>query len=117
MRTRTIEIGGKEYYIAHSVSVPMGIKERGLNIADLKDHPTDELIFAILAEQLRAGYEWAKLSGKVDVNEPPAEKALTYLLGTDDLAALVPAILEVITGVRYVEAEPEKKTRARASAG
>lgn len=116
MRTRTIELNGKEYWITYSVSVELALEAKGLKPADIVKNPTTTLVFDMLMEMLRAGYRWAKKAGK-DPLEPPKDDDLADALDMAELHEIVLIMGEVASGKRNVEAEPEKKTKARASAG
>lgn len=117
MRTKLVNLLGKEYWLAHSAQSQMNLeafrRQPGFSVAT---HGA-QLGFETLCETLRAGYRWAKLTGATPCNEPPAREDLADLLGEDDILAIVPAMNEVVTGERNVEAKPPKKAGAKASDG
>lgn len=114
MRTRNIIVNGTEYVINRAVSVDIAIEARGMKVTDLNDKTrvSTQLILALLHEMMVAGAKWARLNGQEDAPEPPSEEKLADMLDQDDLTALIPPMMEVIMGVRNVQAKPTKKAKA-----
>lgn len=111
MRTKTVSICGKDYTINRAISVDLALEARGMSFDDVKNKPSTVLFVAMLAEMLKAGYEWEKSNGR-EANQPPKESELQYMLDADEMAAMIPAMMEVCVGVRNVQAKPAKKAKA-----
>ena len=111
MRTKVINLVGKDYWIAFSAQSQMNMEALKRTPGfDMKTH-TVEFGFATLYEVLRAGYRWAQLNGR-QANEPPSREDLADMIGNDDIMALMKDINEVALGERNVVAKPPKKEQA-----
>lgn len=114
MRTLKIKVGDTEYTINRAVSVDLAMESRGMRISDMNDPKkiSTKLLLALLHEMMAAGARWARLNGEPDAPDPPAEAELADMIDDDDLTALIPPMLSVITGERNVIAKPTKKAKA-----
>lgn len=111
MRTAKIELLGKTYMIAYSAQSQMNVeafrRREGFNARDY----ASEVMFNLLAEELRAGYNYARLTGET-AEKPPEPQALADLLTPQEVQALMPTLTEVMNGERNVQAKPPKKASA-----
>lgn len=113
MRTATVEIGGKEYWLSFSLESQMtleALKKAGTE----PQGETTKWFFTLLCEELKAGYKWARRNGE-NPAEPP--KDLADMIDPDELGALVPVMLKIMQGDRNVIAKPPKKAEAAPSGG
>lgn len=111
MRTKTITVAGKDYWIAYSAQSEISMEALRRDPAfDMKTHGA-EFAFQLLAEEMRAGYRWAQLNGRT-ANEPPAAADLADMIGREDLFGLLPDLNEIAVGERNVIAKPSKKAKA-----
>lgn len=113
MRTKLITIAGKEYWIAYSA-------QSQINMESLRRQPDfdpktrgGELTVALLREELRAGYLWAKRNN-LEAAEPP--KDVAELIDWAEAYELMTDLTEIMNGDRNVLAKPPKKDEAGQSA-
>lgn len=112
MYAKKVQVLGRDLWINYSVRAEMLVEERGLDSAKIFKNPTNTGLYTMLWAMLESGYRWAKKQGEA-AEKPPAFDDLADELGNDELAALVPVMIETIRGKRMVEAEPDgKKTKA-----
>ena len=111
MRTKIVNIAGKDYWLAFSAMSKMNMEAiRRQPDWNPQTHGA-EFALEMLWEELRAGYGWASLNGRI-CNEPPKKEDLFDLIGEDDMMDLMADINAVAIGDRNVEAKPPKKEPA-----
>lgn len=113
MRTATIEIEGKDYWIAYTAQSQIAMEALERDGVRAKEQ-TSKWFFALLNEELRAGYRWAKRHGEA-CEIPPAADDLGDLIAPDQLGEMTPKLLQVMQGERNVISRPPKKAGAGTS--
>lgn len=111
MRLGNITINGTDYPLCFSVSILVGLEERGENVSDIlggKDM-TVTRAFHLLADMIDAGIKYKRLTDSCELTAPTFDE-LTALVGPDEFSDVFKAINGAIADgqKRTVEAEPPK---------
>ena len=116
MRTKQVTVAGKQYWLNWSGRCQVNIEAYKRTPGyDPRTH-TAETAYRTLYEEMIAGYLWAQKNGMNPANQPPTYDELLDTVGMDEMLDLTPDIMEIMTGVRNVVANPPKKDGAGESA-
>lgn len=116
MRQKLVTLMGKEYWLNYSAQSQMNLEALKRREGYTPETHGAETTFAMLYEELRAGWRWAVLTGAQPQNQPPKREDLADLVDMREVAELLPDIMAVMTGDRNVTAKPPKKEPAEGSA-